>query len=229
MVGKLIVFEGINGCGKTTIIKEFVKNLNNDFEVIKFPNYNCPHTGDIIKRILNKSIHLNPIDELNLFITNMENRIMEIIHKLNSGTNIVLDRYILTSLVYNQNNLLINYQKDEKLNINKIDKIIKVLILDRFNKLFPKPDLIFIIYGNHLKKRIGLFQSILNKYRLKQKYYNNNNILCFNNFILFSELLNVKWIILDNRKSDKEQLYKIKQTIFNYFNVLEDKKSVEFF
>ena len=102
MVGKLIVFEGLDRSGKSTQCSKLVEVLNSlgyFSELLKFPN-RTTQIGQIISQHLQNIIHLS--DET-FHLLNSANRwelSKIILEKLNSGINIILDRYIYSGLVY---------------------------------------------------------------------------------------------------------------------------------
>lgn len=106
--GKFIVFEGIDGCGKTTQIKlleRLMKVKNIPVYVTKEPS-NGPY-GQLLRRIIDKKV--SPPDSrwlLNLFAADRIDHLTKdggIISMLEKGINVVCDRYYLSSYAYNQN------------------------------------------------------------------------------------------------------------------------------
>lgn len=115
--GKLIVFEGLDRCGKTTqvnLLHQGLQNLQIPSIVLKFPNRDTP-IGKIIDSYLQNKEHViftgendmplqgKDIDDRVihlLFSANRWEMSNYIINLLNSGTNVILDRYIYSGIVY---------------------------------------------------------------------------------------------------------------------------------
>jgi len=90
----LISIEGVDCSGKTTLAKLLAEELKAEY--IKFPNYESP-TGEIISQYLSGKLQnldtliISSMFEIDKFILK---------DKLLSDNNIVVDRYILSGLVY---------------------------------------------------------------------------------------------------------------------------------
>jgi len=110
--GKFIVFEGINGCGKTSqlkkIIEEVISNENKykkyQFVFGKEPTYDSEY-GLKLRELMLKS--KNPHDDAELFteymIKDREHHCKNfIIPNLNYGANVILDRYKHSTYAFQQ-------------------------------------------------------------------------------------------------------------------------------
>lgn len=102
MLGKFIVFEGPDHCGKTTQI-ELLKELTKDKEYIftREPG----GTGlavceEIRKIILNPDLEINPITEAYLYAASRAEHVKWIRSQLEKGQTVICDRYYYSSLVY---------------------------------------------------------------------------------------------------------------------------------
>ncbi len=138
----LIAIEGIDGAGKTTIVKfleEELKKLGYDVVVFKEPTNS--EFGKKIREIL-RTREIKPEEELELFIRDRDYDVKNnVIPALKSGKIVLMDRYYYSTIAY-QGALGID-----------VDYIYKL------NERFPKPDLIVIL---DVKPEIGL-QRIKNK------------------------------------------------------------------
>ncbi len=102
--GKLYVFEGPEGCGKDTQISLFEYTLK--AKRIKYKSLREPGTTELGKKcreylLHDKRFNLNPIQESVLFNAARTALILEEIEPtLNSGTDIILNRYFHSTLAY---------------------------------------------------------------------------------------------------------------------------------
>ncbi len=99
--GKLIVFEGIDGSGKTTLCREV-------FKVLVSQGKSCISTFEPTNgkwgKLLRKSFsakRLNPKEELELFIKDRKEHVKElIIPSMVEGKIVLCDRYYLSTMAY---------------------------------------------------------------------------------------------------------------------------------
>ena len=105
--GLLIVFEGVDRAGKTTqalMLVQKLQNMNIAVKYLRFPDRSAPITGPAIDNFL-KTHKLDPsvskTERENLattmyllFSANRWERVSEMINLLNSGTTLVVDRYV---------------------------------------------------------------------------------------------------------------------------------------
>ncbi len=128
--GKLIVFEGIDGSGKTTISKLFYKYLNK--KGIKSSWFREPSDsiwGKKIRKLANKKDSIPIEDELFYFLKDREWDVKNNIQPaLDRNEIVILDRYYFSSACY---------QGARGLEINKI--------IEENRKFSPEPDLLFLI------------------------------------------------------------------------------------
>lgn len=130
--GKLFTLEGIEACGKSTVISKLHKYLPaQDFIFTHEPGGTRP-SEDIRNLLLNKtySAKLAPETQALLFAasrTELNNQVIK--PRINQGKNVIIDRYLTSSLVYQgilSKNLSLNWVKE-------------------INKYALKPDLVFFL------------------------------------------------------------------------------------
>ena len=103
-MGLFIVFEGIEGCGKTTQISragDFLKQQNLPFIITREPG-GTP-IGDEIRKILlsSKNTDIIPLTELLLYTASKVQHLQQIINPaLNSGTMVLCDRFFDATVAY---------------------------------------------------------------------------------------------------------------------------------
>nr|QES95437.1 thymidylate kinase [Philasterides dicentrarchi] len=103
--GLLIVFEGLDRCGKSTQCKELVKKLqmgsseSYESEVINFPE-RTTLLGRMIDGYLKGTNNLNDQTIHLLFSANRWEKVQEIKQKLNEGKFIILDRYAYSGVAF---------------------------------------------------------------------------------------------------------------------------------
>jgi dTMP kinase len=201
MKGKLIVFEGINGSGKSFLATKLKSQYLLNSIYMKFPDRNSM-SGKMINKFLNKEISLSLEQSIDLFIENIKESKALIDFTLSQGVNILCDRYYISTIVYNYLEIIQTIHHTQYNNIKLTDLIDKVIDL-------PKPDIVFLINGNHLSMRN----------EKKQRYHNDNlNLLLMNNYITTLNLLNQKWILIDNTKLFNSSL--ILLDMINSINIL---------
>ncbi len=93
--GMLIVFEGLDRSGKSTQVKllhEALNSMNRQCEVWRYPN-RTTSIGKLINSYLNKEIEMEDHAVHLLFSANRWETVGEMTTALNSGTNLILDRW----------------------------------------------------------------------------------------------------------------------------------------
>lgn len=145
MKGILIAIEGINGCGKSTIIQKLVhhfNSLNRETKVYKFPDRSGAH-GDLI----NKFLHGREVFDYkyDMFSAFADNRLAvrdEIVSDLKRGAIVICDRYIASAIAYHvpldANPYTLQAYKD---------------VLGYFDKDMILPDKTYLISGDFLHLR----------------------------------------------------------------------------
>ena len=104
MIGKLIVFEGPDGSGKTTVINEVKKRLKNDqIEFLDFREPGGTKISEKIREIIidNDNDNMTSRCECLLFAASRAQLIEEEIRpSLLEGKLVICDRFVLSSLLY---------------------------------------------------------------------------------------------------------------------------------
>tara|TARA_B100000003_G_scaffold206693_1_gene222699 strand:- start:62 stop:679 length:618 start_codon:yes stop_codon:yes gene_type:complete len=193
----LIVFEGIEGSGKTTLINhisKFFKKKKINFIKIREPGGNIS-SEKIRNLILNKKSKFNSFTDLLLYLAARSENFEKLIKKNYKKKIILLDRFTDSTIAYQHYGMGL----DKKL-INQINKIILKNL---------KPDLIFLnlVSMKNLVTRIGLRKN-KNRYdEFKTKFYKKVQ----NGYIKISK--NKKnYIVIDSNKNlneNKEKVLKI--------------------
>lgn len=102
--GKLIAFEGVDGCGKTTQIRILEERLKEeDRSVLKVEEPGGTPLGRRVRDILlnQRDLNIEPLTELMLYQTSRAQLIREKIRPaLGSGTTVLMDRFYLSSIAY---------------------------------------------------------------------------------------------------------------------------------
>lgn len=206
--GKLIVIEGSDGAGKGTQTKKlinYLKSINENVETLHFPNYDSP-TGKIVGGpylgheeiskcfFEEKTSDIDPKIISLYYAADFKYNMDKLKEKLESGINIVLDRYIESNMAYQgglieeHNQRLEMYNWIEKLNYEMLE--------------IPKPDAVIYLYipYEECKKQRNTRNEKLdahekNDYHLKMAnnayleladLYNFNKINCFENGVMRS-------------------------------------------
>lgn len=100
--GKLIVFEGIDGSGKTTqsrALQEYIKTSGLPCHWFREPG-DSP-AGRRIRDLAMNDEYLSPEEELALFVSDRKDNVLHnILPHLNNGSIVILDRYYFSSACY---------------------------------------------------------------------------------------------------------------------------------
>ena len=103
--GALIIFEGLDGIGKTTQSKLLYTYLSNECQLLcehlTFPNRSTP-TGSLIDSYLQHKINLNDHTIHLLFSANRWECINSMRTKLLQGYTLIVDRYAYSGVAYSQ-------------------------------------------------------------------------------------------------------------------------------
>tara|TARA_Y100000590_G_scaffold180212_1_gene205395 strand:- start:6205 stop:6822 length:618 start_codon:yes stop_codon:yes gene_type:complete len=158
----LIVFEGIEGTGKTTLINYISKYLSNKkIPYIKIREPGGNKNSELIRNlILNQKNNFNNFTDLMLYFAARSENVEKVISKNYKKKIIIVDRFTDSTLAYQHYGMGIN-----KSLINNINKILLKKI---------KPQIIFINLVNekNLKKRLNLRKK-KNRYdKFKFRFYN---------------------------------------------------------
>lgn len=187
--GKFIVFEGINGSGKTTIINELFAKLsinNNKIKIIKFPNRQTK-TGKIINKFLKNEYEFKNIyQQIKCFADNRLECKDEIQSLINNGYIILCDRYIYSNIAY-----ILSDQTMHIINNQISNNLLTFRDIIQYDLTFINPDFVFLINGDHI---------ILRNDQITERYHKNliKNILIFNNYLNIFNNMNTDFTIINN-------------------------------
>tara|TARA_B100000029_G_C17561346_1_gene953504 strand:+ start:174 stop:788 length:615 start_codon:yes stop_codon:yes gene_type:complete len=158
----IIVFEGIEGSGKTTHVNNvsnYLKKIKRKFIKIREPGGSL-NSEKIRRMILNKKSNFNPITDLFLYFASRSENIEKIITKNHKKKIILIDRFVDSTLAYQHYGMGINKKIIVSINKFLINKI--------------KPDFTFlnIVSKKNLYKRLKKRKN-KNKYdKFKINFYN---------------------------------------------------------
>jgi dTMP kinase len=127
----LIVLEGIDATGKTTIskmLKELMESRGFSVALYVYPNKTSIY-GSIIKLFLDSKLSLTPEEQFFLYILDMFRDREDVLSKLSKGFIVIMDRYFTSTIAY---------QCAQSFNYDFAKKIIEYLKL-------PKPDVIIYL------------------------------------------------------------------------------------
>ena len=142
----LIVFEGIEGSGKTTLINFlslYLKKYKKPYIKIREPGGN-KNSELIRKLILNKKNDFNSFTDLMLYFASRSENIEKIIKKNYQKKIILIDRFTDSTMAYQHYGMGINKQL-----IYKINKIL-------LKNIKPSLTILNIVNMKNLKKRLTL-------------------------------------------------------------------------
>lgn len=183
--GKLIVIEGADGCGKGTL----VENIKKDYPDIVF--YREPGSTkigeEIRKLILDPDSEMSKLTEAYLYASSRAELTERILKDINSGKNVICERYYYSSLVYQGlylgDDIVKNINKEALLNL--------------------KPDQIFYLkvnIDNHIKRT---------RERGELDRIEKRGIEYFNKVIKkYDSLLKDNSVVIDTNKLSKDEVYK---------------------
>lgn len=98
-MGKIIVIEGLDGCGKSTQLDLLSKTLT-DSKIVSFPNYEAP-TGKLIKEFLAGKVSANRYVAASLYAADRYNSYMsDWQHDYLAGKTIICGRYTTSNMIY---------------------------------------------------------------------------------------------------------------------------------
>ncbi len=129
-MSRLIVFEGIDGSGKTSLSRLFITYLGEkNVSAVWLREPTDSALGDKIRRVAQESEHISPQQELDYFIQDRRWDVgKNILPALRAGKTVVLDRYFYSNACY---------QGARGLDMKAI--------IDLNVSFAPQPDLTFII------------------------------------------------------------------------------------
>ncbi len=188
MKNMFIVFEGIDGCGKTTQLK-----LTSKFLKEKYPNYKIVVTkeptdsiiGSLIKNIINNNINIDQLAMQLLFTADRAEHVAEIRKMLDKNAIVLCDRYMFSTFSYGAS------------------KMLDVEFLKQANRKFPIPDMTFI-FDVDPKEAIGRILKRSNNVS-ENKMYEKLDILnaARQEFLKMKEQFSNYYIIKGDNSIDK--------------------------
>ena len=197
----LIVFEGVEGSGKTTLIKyisSYLKNKKLSFINIREPGGN-KNSEKIRKLILNKKNKFNSFTDLMLYLAARSENIEKVIKKNYKKKIILLDRFTDSTIAYQHYGMGL-----DKTLINKINKIL-------LNNI--KPNLVFL--------------NLINMKNLRYRLYRRKNKNRYDKFdINFYKKVQSGFIKLSKNKSNYIIIDSNKNLSHNKKKVLESIKKL---
>tara|TARA_B100000965_G_C19546156_1_gene737921 strand:+ start:610 stop:1221 length:612 start_codon:yes stop_codon:yes gene_type:complete len=193
----IIVFEGIEGSGKTTLIKhvtKYLKKIKRNFVKFREPG-GSKNSEKIRKIILNNKSDLNTKTDLFLYFASRSENYQKIIKNNYKKKIILIDRFTDSTIAYQHYGMGIN--KNLIMNIN-------AFIL---NKLKPNMTFLNLVNKENLKKRL--------KKRINKNKYDNFNFKFYNKvqngFIKISKNNKRYFIIDSNNKLNENKKIIIKK------------------
>lgn len=192
--GWLIVFEGIDGSGKSTQIAKLAAYLRDKgYEVVCFQEPTQGRWGRLIRRKARQAASLSPEEELRLFLLDRrENVAKNLQPALRQKKVVLLDRYYFSTMAY---------QGARGLDVEEIRK--------RNEAFAPPPDLVFILL---VEPREGL-QRIKNRQRAELLFEEENYLRQVNK--LYASFKGENIIQLDASASPEKVFTQIKTHVLN--------------
>lgn len=100
--GAFIVVEGLDGSGKTTLVRELAHALQNESRPAiqwHFPNRRT-ETGKLISRYLKQEIEMDAKAMHHVFVANFHEDMEALRSKLEEGVTVFCDRYVYSGIAY---------------------------------------------------------------------------------------------------------------------------------
>ena len=198
----IIVFEGIEGSGKTLHIKNvsrYLKKINRNFIQIREPGGSI-NSEKIRKLILNNKSNFNNFTDLLLYLSSRSENMEKIIRKNYKKKIILIDRFVDSTVAYQHYGMNIDIDL-----INKINKFLLGKIKVNFTFLN-------LVSEKNFKQRLFKRKN-LNRYdKFKLIFYNKVQ----NGFIKIANKNKSKYLKIDSNNS----IYDNKKFIINKINQL---------
>jgi len=151
MRGLLVVVEGINGSGKSSIIKEVANHFERTgrpIVVYKFPDRKGLYGSHIDRYLKGELTISSKYDILHMFAANRKPIQPQIINDLEDNKIVICDRYIFSAIAYH----IPNTVNDMSVVHNYCN------VIGYFDKHMPIPNIIYMIEGDHLSKRSSIME-----------------------------------------------------------------------
>jgi len=188
-MGKFLVFEGVDGCGKETQIKMLKEKL--DCVVFKYPTQNYQMLNDYLE----KKISPDPKALFLMFLADIADEQKKVEEALKEGKTVILDRYVFSTISYEVNG--VDYENAKK-------------IVERVNYL--KPDMVILLdIDSKTSQERKAAQKKLDRYEENAEYLEKVR----SNFLkLYDErFLDSAWVKIDASKSVGEVHQEIMKAI----------------
>ena len=177
-----IVFEGLDGSGKSTQIKALNDKLKlNNYDVISLREPGSTEIGDKVLEILESSQKLTPIMEFLLFSISRSAIINEkIMPNLNENKIVLCDRYFYSSIAYQGSGRNLDNDFIHKINNKIVDDVV--------------PDIVFYfdLTWEEKIKRKGIDHS--DRFEKEDKLFHENDR---KSYLQMDETDSAKWIVID--------------------------------
>ena len=177
-----IVFEGLDGSGKSTQIKALNDKLKlNNYDVISLREPGSTEIGDKVLEILESSQKLTPIMEFLLFSISRSAIINEkIMPNLNENIIVLCDRYFYSSIAYQGSGRNLDNDFIHKINNKIVDDVV--------------PDIVFYfdLTWEEKIKRKGIDHS--DRFEKEDKLFHEN---VRKSYLQMAETDSAKWIVID--------------------------------
>lgn len=177
-----IVFEGLDGSGKSTQIKILNDKLKlNNYDVLSLREPGSTEIGDKVLQILESSQKLTPIMEFLLFSISRSAIINEkIMPNLNENKIVLCDRYFYSSIAYQGSGRNLDNDFIHKINNKIVDDVV--------------PDIVFYfdLTWEEKIKRKGIDHS--DRFEKEDKLFHEN---VRKSYLQMAETDSTKWIVID--------------------------------
>ncbi len=194
--GKFIVFEGIDGSGKTTQIELLINDLKSQgkqVEMIHYPDYDNG-IGKLIHDFLYKKYNFSPETQFLLYFADFIKDSKKIKQWLDQGKVVIADRYFTTTIAY------------QCLKGVSLDKALKVA--EEFNLL--KPDIVIYV---DIPADVAMERKFKEKGHLDR--HEGDKDFLTNLRDVYKKLVDnrvfTKWVIIDGEKSIEEVFKQVKE------------------
>lgn len=180
--GKFIVIEGMDRIGKTTLINMIKKEYGDSFDYYEDPSVSLPSAKGIKDLILESAGKVAKTTLMMLYIA-ARAEVTEYIRKsLDSGRNVICDRYSLGGYIYGSKLIKASYIYDLHKTINVIT-----------------PDMMIVLYGTPFNDNIDSMEKQYESNEISEKYKNCSfnckmtkiDIDQFNGYLLYKEVKSI--------------------------------------
>ena len=171
--GKLIIIDGIDGCGgetQTKLLKEKLEKEGKKAKIFESPNYNRP-AGKLLDNFLHSEYELSPEFLTLIYYADFVDTKTEVEKALSEGYIAICDRYVTTTMAY---------QSVQGIKLEQIEQLLKAIPI-------PKPD-------------IAIYLSISAETSAKRKFAEKGNLDRFEKDLEFLTKITSKYI--ENAKNN---------------------------